>query len=331
MKKITVVVPVYNCEKYIESTLESICNQTISNDIKIIAVNDGSKDNSRDIIKEKFNDRVTIIDKENGGVSSARNVAIDMCDTEYIAFVDSDDLIKKDMFEKLYKNLKNNNSDVSICGFRKCTEEMETIEEVIVSKEESITGNEAVKLFLKYKTNGYVWGKLYKTAIFKENNLRFTDQLYEDSIFIYKLYKLCNKISFVKESLYDYIQRPGSLTKINRPEASLDLLKNVEYIHKDIDNEFSEAEKIYMLITLSESYSHYCYNKIYSKKHNTKLMGYGDFLEKIKKYKSKITIPFILFNKDLSLMSKVRYMLFKLNLLYLVYATLFRNKFEEKV
>ena len=118
-EKITIVVPIYNAEKYLERCIKSILDQTYEN-LEIILVNDGSTDKSLEIC-EKFkaeDNRIIIINKENGGVSSARNKGIDAATGKFIIFIDADDYIEKEMFEVLEEDLFKNNVDISMCGFR---------------------------------------------------------------------------------------------------------------------------------------------------------------------------------------------------------------------
>lgn len=113
---ISVIIPVYNVEKYLEQCLDSVINQNLQ-DIEIICVDDGSTDNSPSIL-EKFSskdNRIKIFSKENGGQASARNLGIKKAKGKYIAFVDSDDFIKEDMFVKLYDVAENNNLDIAMC------------------------------------------------------------------------------------------------------------------------------------------------------------------------------------------------------------------------
>lgn len=114
--KVSVILPVYNAEKYISAALESLITQTLT-EIEIICVNDGSKDNSKQILQEfeKKDARIKIIDKENQGVWKARMDGIKKAEGEYITFIDSDDYVKENFLESLYKNITENNSDISIC------------------------------------------------------------------------------------------------------------------------------------------------------------------------------------------------------------------------
>lgn len=114
--KVSVILPVYNSEKYIATTLESLINQTLK-EIEIICVNDGSKDNSIQILKEFEikDERIKIIDKENQGVWKARMDGIKKAKGQYITFIDSDDYVKENFLERLYKSITENSSDVAIC------------------------------------------------------------------------------------------------------------------------------------------------------------------------------------------------------------------------
>ena len=119
MKKVSVIVPFYNVEKYIDRCLNSLVNQTLE-DIEIIIVNDGSKDNSETIAKEyssKYKDKIIYLEKENGGLSDARNYAIPYATGEYIAFLDSDDYVEVNMYEQMYEKAKKENADIVECDF----------------------------------------------------------------------------------------------------------------------------------------------------------------------------------------------------------------------
>ena len=119
MAKVSVIVPVYNVEGYIEKCLETLVNQTLK-EIEIIIVNDGSKDRSIQIInkfKEQYPEKIVYLEKENGGLSSARNFGIPHATGEYIAFLDSDDYVVKDMYQKMYEIAKKENSDMVECDF----------------------------------------------------------------------------------------------------------------------------------------------------------------------------------------------------------------------
>ena len=120
--KVSIIVPIYKTEKYLKRTLDSLTNQTLD-EVEIICVNDGSPDNSLQILKEykeKYADKnIVIIDKKNEGVWKARIDGIKVATGEYIAFTDSDDYVEPDFVEKLYNNAKENSADIAICGFKR--------------------------------------------------------------------------------------------------------------------------------------------------------------------------------------------------------------------
>ena len=159
--KVSVIVPVYNVEKYISKCLDSLVNQTLK-DIEIIVVNDGSPDNSQKIIDEyvkKYPDKVKSYIKENGGQGSARNYGIELSTGEYIGFVDSDDFVELDMFEKMYNKAKQDNSDIVICGSYNVSEDYSKKEiDVFVNNYNTDLEN---AIFGKMT----VWNKIYKRNI----------------------------------------------------------------------------------------------------------------------------------------------------------------------
>ena len=157
MPKVSVIVPVYNVEKYIEKCLNSLVNQTLK-DIEIIIVNDGSKDNSDKIIKiyqEKY-DNIIYLTKKNGGLSDARNYGIPYAKGEYIAFLDSDDYVENDIYEKMYNKAKENNSDYVECDFI-----WEYPNKSIIDKGEEYTG----KHEMLQKIRVVAWNKLINLHI----------------------------------------------------------------------------------------------------------------------------------------------------------------------
>ena len=180
MAKISVIIPVYNCEKFIEKCLQSLVNQTLT-DIEIILVNDGSTDNSQKII-EKFSDtRIKLINKKNGGQSSARNVGLDVANGEYIGFIDSDDWVDSDFFEKLYNTAKKYNADIAMTDFirigpTKYKKRLNISEEKIYEKIEN-----KIKIANALK-EGCIWNKIYKKEIL--TGLKFNEGMYfEDGPF----------------------------------------------------------------------------------------------------------------------------------------------------
>lgn len=210
---VSIIVPVYNVEEYIDKCIESIVLQTYKN-IEIILVDDGSKDMSAEKCDkwEKKDKRIKIIHKNNGGLSDARNVGIEECHGDYIVFVDSDDYIEKEMIEILYDRIQKNDCDISICDFY-ITENNSDLEQNNYNKSEFIVEGE--KKF-NYLYNEYsmvtvvAWNKMYNKKIFED--IRYpVGKLHEDEFIICDILNKANKIYYIMKPLYHYVQRKSSI------------------------------------------------------------------------------------------------------------------------
>ena len=217
MIPISIIVPVYNVEKYISRCIESILCQTFTN-FELILVDDGSPDNSVSIC-EKYMEkdaRVSLIHKENGGLSSARNAGIDSAKGEYLLFVDGDDVIHPETLEILYSNLKDSNAQISIGNFcRFCDDKevrFETIKENVVNIYSGIQVLE--KLYDKNNASRYVsaCGKLIQRSLFVD--VRFPEgRLFEDEFTTYLLYYRAERVSTMESVLYYYYVNDGGITE----------------------------------------------------------------------------------------------------------------------
>ena len=213
---ISIIVPVYNVEKYMHRCLDSILGQTYTN-LEIILVDDGSPDNSGKYCDEyaSLDNRVSVIHKANGGLSDARNTGIDRSTGRYIMFVDSDDYIALNMVEMMYNALEENDADLSVCNFKYVSDDGTKVYDNsnLPIKDECISP----ECFLKEKlfNNKYHYWiisscKLYKKELF--NNIRFEKgKIHEDEFIIHKIIIQCNKIACVSDMLYFYVQRDGSI------------------------------------------------------------------------------------------------------------------------
>ena len=205
MPKVSVIVPVYNTENYIEKCLNSLVNQTLE-DLEIIVVNDGSTDNSENVLDkfiENYPDKIKYYKKENGGLSDARNFGLNYAKGEYIGFVDSDDYIDISMYEKMYNLAKKEDAGIVECDFKWVYPDKNKIDTGIEykNKEDFFTNSRVM-----------VCNKIIKKEVI--NNITFPKGLrYEDVEFFYKLLPSVNKISVLKEPLYYYIQRETSISK----------------------------------------------------------------------------------------------------------------------
>lgn len=213
---ISIIVPVYNMENYLSVCVDSILAQTYTN-LEIILVNDGSKDSSAQICDNlaKKDGRIRVIHKENGGLSSARNAGLDIATGEYIGFVDSDDSIKPNMFEVLYTNLVESDSDISVCKFSNCTDQRD--DGTVDNSPETLmifSNTEALEnIFIGRHFVGHAWNKLFKAETVKD--LRFFEELrnFEDVPFSVAAMLRVKKVCFTQKRLYNYLIRQGSILR----------------------------------------------------------------------------------------------------------------------
>ncbi len=210
---ITVIVPVYRIEKYLDQCMKSLCSQTYEH-LEIILVDDGSNDGCPamcDAYADR-DSRILVIHKKNGGLSDARNVALDVAKGEYIAFLDGDDYVAPDWIACLYNAIQQHNCEIAVCGHyvvngEKCTHGTPPVEQTRVYPKK-----EALLLLLEDEVlRNYVWDKLYKRELFAQ--VRFpVGRSYEDSAVMYLLFDRAQTICQVPEYLYYYIKRSGSLS-----------------------------------------------------------------------------------------------------------------------
>ena len=208
--KVSVIVPVYNVEAYLDKCLDSLVNQTLK-EIEIIVVNDGTKDNSQNIIDEyvkKYKNVHSYI-KENGGLSDARNYGITKATGEYIAFVDSDDYVSKDMYQKMYEKAVSGKFDMVICDLNYVFEDSNEVKRAYSNIPEDTTDIKQAMINI-YPA---AWNKIFKKKLFNYK-VRFKKGVwFEDVEFIYRLLPYVKSIGVVHEPFNQYLQREGSITK----------------------------------------------------------------------------------------------------------------------
>ena len=220
-EKITVIVPVYNVENYLDKCLDSVIKQTYKN-LEIIVVNDGSTDNSGTICQEyaQKDDRIVYIEKENGGLSDARNAGLDRMTGSYVSFVDSDDWIELDYVETLYKKIIEYQADIAVGNYYSFNESKGVFYFHVLgdSYYEKVYDNVSIfeNLYESQEMKGFAlisaWGKLYKAGLFEQ--LRFDiGKLGEDGYLNQKIYLLSEKVIYVNRGIYSYRVRKNSLSK----------------------------------------------------------------------------------------------------------------------
>ena len=224
--KVSVVVPVYNVEEFLPKCLESLINQTYKN-IKIICVNDGSTDNSPEILKEyaKKDQRIVIVSKKNGGLSSARNAGLKKCDTEYVMFCDSDDSFAEKMCEKMVKTIEEDKSDLVVCGQNMIYQTHNEMEESDRNYYRlCAVGKNTVTDELILKTNVSVTNKIFRMNIIRKYKIEFPEGMNNEDFYFYNAYmSVSRSISFVQQKFYNYIRREGSIMSGNYDVNQLSL------------------------------------------------------------------------------------------------------------
>lgn len=251
---ISIIVPIYQVEDYIQECLDSLIQQTYK-DIEIICVNDCTLDNSITLVKEyqKKDSRIRIINhEENRGLGGARNSGIKAAKGEYILFVDSDDYTNINMIDKLYQSLITTKSDASVCGVMLTYPDGKTLVPHTGFHYDALADSciYNIKESKEILTNMWpsAWNKLFKVSIIRENNILFKERiLYEDHTFFYEYFSYCNQFAYIKEPLYYYRQqRPCSITtQSNGREKEIftileyisDIFKNI-YLGKQYDELF---------------------------------------------------------------------------------------------
>lgn len=233
MVKVSIIVPIYNVEKYLDRCMSSLLNQTLK-DIEIIMVDDESPDNCPQMCDDyaKKDRRIKVVHKKNGGLGFARNSGLEIATGEYVAFVDSDDFVDVEMYEKLYSIASTNDSDIVFCGFNsfengQIVEGKSEVKSLTTYKNKNCEGvllgmvNNCgdKKSIVKYEMS--VWHGIYKHQVMLDNGISFCSErkfISEDIIFHIDFIKHCQVISFIPDRFYYYCYNEESLTKTYRKE-----------------------------------------------------------------------------------------------------------------
>lgn len=254
---VSIIIPIYNVEKYLNICLDSVVRQTYQ-DIEIILIDDGSTDSSSricDIWAEK-DERVTVSHIVNGGVSNARNTGISIARGEYIAFIDSDDIVQPNYIEVLYTNMIDTQSDLSICGFDFSKEQ--TLKK---QKKKSVINTfnrfEALgQVLLGKYFAGQVWNKLFKKDILQGILFDKSICLYEDLLFVVEYINKCEKVVYTDLPLYTYVERKSSVCHSEMNTSKLSALVAIDRIRQvipsdlEINLKYSKTMLLLMYLTM---------------------------------------------------------------------------------
>lgn len=295
LPKISVIIPIYNMEKYLVSCLDSVKKQSYTN-LEVLLINDGSTDRSQEICQAyvEQDSRFILINKENGGVSSARNLGIERSTSDYIAFIDPDDWINEDYIEFLYDKLVKYDADISICGYYNYNENDSTFHFLILEDDYYEKVFDRQEFFKDYHNSRFgrpfafstSWGKIIKKSLF--DDLRYPiGRAIEDGFLTFKLYLKAKKIVYSNTGLLGYRVRDNSLARTINQQYILDFVDFMEekitimtYLGYDV----SEDKKIY-------------YNMLEASVHNGRVAGLEN-TEVFKQILEKLNLINFLKNQD---------------------------------
>lgn len=302
MKKVSIIIPVYNSEKYVEACLRSIMKQTFSH-LEIIVIDDGSQDGSRDILDglAAEDQRIRLVHQANCGVAAARNRGLDMACGEYLTFIDGDDYVSEDYIERLYNCAESEAADMVICGLKYVTEDGKILRELIPDEYQRIEREEWT-----FRISA-VCSHFYRREIWENYSIRFQPgERGEDMPISLFFSAVCDRISILPESGYYYVQHQASATHNFRglrnyqlPYQALEnILKKIQTIGITNSPEFYELFVLRILAT--------CYFDLArgaTREDMTKLCGYivrimetyfpGYYRNKKAKLFSPVRVPFV--------------------------------------
>ncbi len=229
MTDISIIVPIYNAEKYLSKCINSLINQT-KKEIEIILINDGSTDRSEEIINNYRDERIKYFKNENQGIGKTRNFGIEKATGKYLMFVDSDDYLKEDACEILFKKAEKEKLDLVICNYYKVDEETDKKEIIEIKEFKNTKLKDNKELLLN--VNLAPWNKLYKRDLIKKNKIKFVENLkYEDAPFVVETMDKAKRIGQVTEALNYYVIHKNSETTI-RDRKVFDIIEIVDKIRK---------------------------------------------------------------------------------------------------
>lgn len=279
---VSVIVPVYNAEKYLKKCIDSILNQTLKN-IEIILINDGSTDNSAEILDKYANeyDNIRVINQKNSGLAVARNVGLENASGEYIGFVDSDDYISIDMYKCLYEVAAIDSIDIVTCGVNIVSGNKITATKLEVPTNKILYKSEIENLIHTAHRDRILWfacKSIFKLEMLKKNNIVFYDVIGEDSPFNLECLLCSNKIFYIDQPYYYYVQTLNSITRLKYKENLLKRLEDLYYIKNEVYYKYN---------------INFCYQDLnrYNMEHTIPMLISNelnhkiDYIEKIKVYK----------------------------------------------
>lgn len=271
--QVSIIVPIYNIEKYIEKCIKSLIVQSYSN-LEILLVNDGSTDGSMltcNCYQEKDN-RIKIINKKNGGLSSARNAGLKVARGKYYVFIDGDDYVHPEFIERLLRGVNESGADIAACGIHIVNEKNDETSVLATGakyalsnpfNDEILQSIEVEKRYYKNRKYGFwyvvSWNKIYKAEIFDE--LKYDEgMIYEDEFLFHKLIRKSRNIKFIPDKLYYYVQRENGITSAKKSGERFHFLTEIYDSRMEC---YKRENNIELQVLCSEKYLRQIVSKFY--------------------------------------------------------------------
>lgn len=323
---VSIIIPVYNSEKYLSKCLDSVVNQTYK-DLEIIIINDGSTDSSTRILKHyKESDlRITVLNQNNNGLSSARNAGLKTCSGDYVLFFDSDDFMEKNMVETMYKRAVEVKADVVVCPYLYMFTDGHINKRKIKQGTIGINESSRIRLIKNYlvESAGYdfvVWNKLYKAEIINQKGILFESNhkvFSEDTIFNFDIFLNCHIVATVDEYLCFYRQHDKSIMNSYKKDLHLKFIS----LHKSLLNRISNNK---LLTDLETEFGCFSFNLFMMVVNNEKVSKdkTTESINRIRLMMNDISMKNSILKLDLSMLSKKRkiaYIFYKMKLPSVIY------------
>lgn len=308
MSKISIIVPIYNIELYLEKCIESILNQSFK-EFELILVDDGSTDRCAEIsnMYATKDSRIRVIHKKNGGLSSARNAGIEIAKYKYIAFVDGDDFIHKDMYKILYEEIIKNNSEIAICNFKKVYNKNSISNSMENKRSVNLSNIDALNMLYSEKGAEFTvaWNKLYNKELFDDIRFEY-GKIHEDEFIAHKILYKAQKITYIEQELYYYVQREDSIVNSKFNIKKLDAV----YAFNERKLFFKQIKNSELQYKAEYNYVKYFFESYYKAKKEIKSID-----EELHKLKSdfKASIYTLLKNPNYSYKEKLAWIIFIIN------------------
>lgn len=300
MPEISIIVPVYKVEKYLNRCIDSILNQTFS-DFDLILVDDGSPDNCGKTCDEyaEKDKRIKVIHKENGGLASARNAGLDVTDNDYIVFIDSDDQIEPNHIETLYNCVKSTEDNYIFCGMKSVSETDRTY--TLNTPDNRFVSEKQIDFLNLHKKSsiGFAWNVLFYNSVLKKYNIRFNENvIIEDLPFTLEYMKHMSMLSYTGTCTYNYMQHDSTLSNkyyrhnFRRYQEKYSAIMNFcNYIHENIPSDLASIYLYHFIKCLDNTFDKRNDESFFAKiKYNNSIINSYHFthcLENSTEYNSK--------------------------------------------